>query len=151
MNLIAHLEIIPKLMQSYVIGFQLNSIYNSIYFTAFSEVYNTSNGNIITKKSPETFYTEWLKLSDKELDNKLKSSTFTSLLSQYVNLLVELRTVLREGGYPVYYIGWLFDSFVRNIMVFASIKKDFDLTPFDILSVKGKTRTALPQRHQQLR
>ena len=140
MNLIAHLEIIPKLMQSYVIGFQLNSIYNSIYFTAFSEVYNTSNGNIITKKSPETFYTEWLKLSDKELDNKLKSSTFTSLLSQYVNLLVELRTVLREGGYPVYYIGWLFDSFVRNIMVFASIKKDFDLTPFDILSVKGKTR-----------
>lgn len=58
MNLIAHLEIIPKFMQSYVIGFQLNSIYNSIYFTAFSEVYNTSNGNIITKKSPETFYTE---------------------------------------------------------------------------------------------
>jgi ABC-2 type transport system ATP-binding protein len=32
MNLAASLEIIPKLMQSYVIGFLLNSIYNSIYF-----------------------------------------------------------------------------------------------------------------------
>jgi polyhydroxyalkanoate synthase subunit PhaC len=77
---------------------------------------------------------------DKELDIKLKSSSYTSLLSRYVNLLVELCAILREAGYPVYYIGWLFDSYVRNIMVFASIEKDFDLTPFDIMSVKGKTR-----------
>jgi polyhydroxyalkanoate synthase len=139
MNLVANLEIIPKLMQSYVIGFQLNSIYNSIYFMSSSEVYNKSNGNIITK-SAETFYDDWLRLLDKELDIKLKSSSFTSLLSRYVNLLVELRAILREAGYPVYYIGWLFDSFVRNIMVFASIEKDFDLAPYDIMSVKAKTR-----------
>jgi polyhydroxyalkanoate synthase len=139
MNLAANLEIIPKLMQSNVIGFQLNSIYNSIYFTAFREVYAKNNGNIITK-SAETFYNEWLRLLDKELDIKLKSSRFTSLLSRYVNLLVELRTILREAGYPVYYIGWLFDSYLRNIMVFASIEKDFDLAPFDIMSVKAKTR-----------
>jgi len=88
----------------------------------------------------EAFYNEWLRLLDKELDIKLKSSSFTSLLSRYVNLLVELRTILREAGYPVYYIGWLFDSYVRKIMVFASIEKDFDLAPFDIMSVKGKTR-----------
>jgi polyhydroxyalkanoate synthase len=139
MNLAANLEIIPKSMQSYVTAFQLSSIYNSIYFTAFREVYSKSNGNILTK-SVEAFYNEWLRLLDKELDIKLKSSSFTSLLSRYVNLLVELRTILREAGYPVYYIGWLFDSFVRNIMVFASIEKDFDLAPFDIMSVKGKTR-----------
>ncbi len=139
MNLAANLEIIPKLMQSYVTGFQLNSIYNSIYFMAFREVYNKSNGNIITK-SAETFYNEWLRLLDKELDIKLKSSSFTSLLSRYVNLLVELRTILREAGYPVYYIGRLFDSYLRNIMDFASIEKDFDLAPFDIMSVKAKTR-----------
>jgi polyhydroxyalkanoate synthase subunit PhaC len=139
MNLAANLEIIPNLMQSYVTGFQLNSIYNSIYFMAFREVYNKSNGNIITK-SAVTFYNDWLRLLDKELDIKLKSSSFTSLLSRYVNLLVELRTILREAGYPVYYIGWLFDSYVRNIMVFASTEKDFDLAPFDIMSVKAKTR-----------
>jgi hypothetical protein len=33
---------------------------------------------------------------DKELDIKLKSNSFTSLLSRYVNLLVELRAILRE-------------------------------------------------------
>lgn len=127
MNLAANLEIIPKSMQSYVTAFQLSSIYNSIYFTAFREVYSKSNGNILTK-SVEAFYNEWLRLLDKELDIKLKSSSFTSLLSRYVNLL-ELRTILREAGYPVYYIGWLFDSYVRKIMVFASIEKDFDLAP----------------------
>ena len=62
------------------------------------------------------------------------------MLAQYISTLLELRTNLRKAGYPVYYFGWLFDSFVRNIMVFASIEKDFDLTPFDTMSVRGKTR-----------
>jgi polyhydroxyalkanoate synthase len=91
-------------------------------------------------KSAETFYKEWLRLSDRNLDNELKSSSFTSLLAQYISTLVELRTNLRKEGYPVYYFGWLFDCFVRNIMVFASIEKDFDLSPFDTMSVRGKTR-----------
>lgn len=142
MNQAANLEIIPKLMQSYVIGYQLNSVYNSIYFTTFREVCGKSNGNILTE-SGETFYNEWLKLLDKELDIKLKRSSFTSLLSRYVNLLVELRTILREAGYPVYYIGWLFDSFVRNIMVFASIEKDFDL------ATKQNRRNSSDQLHQR--
>jgi polyhydroxyalkanoate synthase subunit PhaC len=88
----------------------------------------------------ETFYNEWLRVSDRNLDNELKSSSFTSLLALYVNVLVELRTILKKAGYQVYYSDWLFDSFVRNIMVFASIEKDFDLTPFDTMSVRGKTR-----------
>jgi polyhydroxyalkanoate synthase len=134
-----NVKIIPKVIQAYVAGFQLNSIYNSIYFRSFQEAYNTRNGGITTK-SAEIFYNEWLRLSDRNLDNELKSSSFTSLLAQYVNVLVELRTILRKAGYPVYYFGWLFDSFVRNIMVFASIEKDFDLTSFDTMSVRGKTR-----------
>jgi hypothetical protein len=68
MNLAASLENVPKLMQSYVTGFQLNSINNSIYFMAFREVYGKSKGKIMTK-SAETFYNEWLKLLDKELEN----------------------------------------------------------------------------------
>jgi polyhydroxyalkanoate synthase len=134
-----NLEIIPKVIQAYIAGFQLNSIYNSIYFRSFQEAYSTRNG-MITIESAETFYNEWLRLSDRNLDNELKSSSFTSLLAQYIKVLVELRTILRKAGYPVYYFGWLFDSFVRNIMVFASIEKDFDLTPFDTMSVRGKTR-----------
>jgi polyhydroxyalkanoate synthase subunit PhaC len=134
-----NLRIIPKIIQAYVTGFQLNSIYNSIYFRSFQEAHNTRNGSVATK-SAETFYKEWLRLSDRNLDIELKSSGFTSLLAQYISTLVELRTSLRNAGYPVYYFGWLFDSFVRNIMVFASIEKDFDLTPFYTMSVRGKTR-----------
>jgi polyhydroxyalkanoate synthase len=134
-----NLRTIPKILQAYVTGFQLNSIYNSIYFRTFQEAYNKRNGNITTK-SAETFYKEWLRLCDRNLDNELKSSSFTSLLAQYISTLVELRTNLRKEGYPVYYFGWLFDCFVRNIMVFASIEKDFDLTPFDTMSVTGKNR-----------
>jgi polyhydroxyalkanoate synthase len=134
-----NLRTIPKIIQAYVTGFQLNSIYSSIYFRTFQEAYNKRNGNITTK-SAETFYKEWLRLCDRNLDNELKSSSFTSLLAQYISTLVELRTNLRKEGYPVYYFGWLFDCFVRNIMVFASIEKDFDLSPFDTMSVRGKTR-----------
>jgi hypothetical protein len=134
-----NLTIISKFIQAYVAGFQLNCIYNSIYFRSFQEVYNKRNGSKATK-SAETFYKKWLRLSDRNLDIELKSSSFTSLLAQYISTLVELRTNLRKVGYPVYYFGWLFDSFVRNIMVFGSIEKDFDLTPFDTMSVRGKTR-----------
>lgn len=134
-----NLDIIPKVIQVYIAGFQLNSFYNSINFRSFQEAYIKKIGNITTE-SVETFYNEWLRVSDRNLDNELKSSSFTSLLALYVNVLVELRTILRKAGYQVYYFDWLFDSFVRNIMVFASIEKDFDLTPFDTMSVRGKTR-----------
>jgi polyhydroxyalkanoate synthase subunit PhaC len=133
------LDIILKVIQAYIAGFQLNSFYNSINFRSFQEAYIKRIGNITTE-SVETFYNEWLRISDRNLDNELKSSSFTSLLALYVNVLVELRTILRKAGYQVYYSDWLFDSFVRNIMVFASIEKDFDLTPFDTMSVRGKTR-----------
>ncbi|HYA84152.1 MAG TPA: poly-beta-hydroxybutyrate polymerase, partial [Candidatus Bathyarchaeia archaeon] len=134
-----YLEIIPKFIQAFATGFQLNSVYDSIYFRSFQEASKTINESITTK-TPETFYNEWLRLSDKNLDNELKSSSFTSLLARYINVLVELRTIIRKAGYPVDYYRWLFDSFIRNVTVFTSIGKDFDLSPFDTLSVKGKTR-----------
>ena len=63
----------------------------------------------MTTESVETFYNEWLRISDRNLDNELKSSNFTSLLAQYVNVLVELRTILRKASYHVYYFDWLFE------------------------------------------
>ncbi len=140
MNLSTQLEFMLKLVQSYTIGFQLNSIYNSIYYTALHDLYNTTDSDVTTLKSLEIFYNQWLEHCDKELDRELKSSIFTSLLSTYLNLLVELRSILRKNGYPVYYFSWLFDSIVRNVMVFASIEKDFHLSQFDVMFIKGKTR-----------
>ena len=47
---------------------------------------------------------------------------------------------MREAGYPVHYFGWLFDSYVRSFMIFASLPKDYDFASFDVVYTKGKTR-----------
>jgi len=106
-----NLEIIPKLIEAFATGFQLNSIYDSIYFRSF-QASKTINGSITTKTT-ETFYNEWLRLSDRNLDNELRSNSFTSLLARYINVLVELRRILRKAGYPVDYFRWLYYSFIR--------------------------------------
>ena len=67
-----NLEIIPKVIQAYVAGFQLIFIYNSINIKSFQEASHTING-CITTKSAQIFYSEWLRLSDKNLDNELIS------------------------------------------------------------------------------
>lgn len=41
------------------------------------------------------YHYEWLTLADRNLDNELKSSVFRSLLSKYINLLVDISTTLR--------------------------------------------------------
>ena len=47
---------------------------------------------------------------------------------------------MREAGYPVLYFGWLFDSYVRSFMIFASLPKDYDFASFDVVYSKGRTR-----------
>lgn len=38
----------------------------------------------------------------------------------------------KRNWYPIYYLSWLFGSFVRNTLLFFSIQKDFQLTDFTI-------------------
>jgi hypothetical protein len=95
MSIKSSLKIVQKLTQLYVTGFSLNSIYNSTYLKALQEA-----SSIRSKATEENYYyDEWLSFSTKELEVKLKSREFTSLLSQYINSLVELRTILIELGY----------------------------------------------------
>ena len=137
--------IIPKITEIYTTGFELFSVYNSIYFKAFQasmmnrgeelELEAVGNDN-------KSFYDRWRVLSDKQLDKELKSDSFTSLLSRYMDSLVELHSTLRQLGYPVYFSRWLFNSYVKTLFAVASVqKKDFDhLTPFDVMFAKGKAR-----------
>ncbi|MGA9842038.1 MAG: hypothetical protein WBQ25_06955, partial [Nitrososphaeraceae archaeon] len=90
--------IIPKITEIYTTGFELFSVYNSIYFKAFQasmmnrgeelELEAVGNDN-------KSFYDRWRVLSDKQLDKELKSDSFTSLLSRYMDSLVELHSTLR--------------------------------------------------------
>lgn len=139
-------KIIPKLTEIYTTGFELFSIYNSIYSKAFQQASMMNCGEELELEAVgnnnNTFYDRWRVLSDKQLDKELKSDSFTSLLSRYMDSLVELHSTLRQIGYPVYFSRWLFNSYVKNLLAVASVQKnDFDrLTPFDVMFAKGKAR-----------
>ncbi|MGA9842033.1 MAG: hypothetical protein WBQ25_06930, partial [Nitrososphaeraceae archaeon] len=92
-------KIIPKLTEIYTTGFELFSIYNSIYSKAFQQASMMNCGEGLELEAVgnnnNTFYDRWRVLSDKQLDKELKSDSFTSLLSRYMDSLVELHSTLR--------------------------------------------------------
>ena len=132
--LTANQEILPRLIEAYSNWIKITSYYNSIYLKAIQ----------LAAKDEETqqknFYEKWLQKTDAELEIGLRSEVFTSILSEFVNAHIELRRVMREAGYPVLYFGWLFDSYVRSFMIFASLPKDYDFASFDVVYSKGRTR-----------
>lgn len=81
-------------MEIYTTGFELLSVYNSIYFKAFQQASMMNCGEELELEAVgnnnNTFYDRWRVLSDKQLDKELKSDSFTSLLPRYMDSLVEL-------------------------------------------------------------
>lgn len=130
----ANQEILPRLIEAYSNWISITSYYNSIYFKAFQLVAKEED------TQQKNFYEKWLQITDEELETELRSEGFTSVLSKFVNAHIELRRVMREAGYPVHYFGWLFDSYVRSFMIFASLPKDYDFASFEVVYTKGKTR-----------
>ena len=126
-------ELMLKTAEAWTNAAKLASIYSSIYFRTYHETIKQSD-------KPDDFYEKWLRLMDDEFDRTLRTDDFMSLLSKYVNSLVDLRTIFRKAGYPVDYFDKLFDEQVRRMMVFSSIPKETALTPFDVVHVEGKTR-----------
>lgn len=143
-------------MNAYLDGLQLSSIYNLIYLRAFDEavaeqrmevfgketttVMSTANRGTLFSNKLELTYNRWLNNVDKELERELKSEHFTSLLSNYTLLLLELRSFFRKIGYPIDYLDWMFGWFVKGRMVFSSIPKESHLAPFNVIFRKGKAR-----------
>ena len=130
----ANQEILPRLIEAYSNWIKITSYYNSIYFKAI-QLAAKEEGT-----QQKNFYEKWLQITDAELETGLRSEVFTSVLSEFVNAHIELRRVMREAGYPVLYFGWLFDSYVRSFMIFASLPKDYDFASFDVVYSKGRTR-----------
>lgn len=135
-----------KLMEAYAIGSALNSAYSLAYLKAFEKAFAVQDRVArltATQGGDEIplFYDTWLTLSYNELDKELKSRTFTSLLSQYADALVELHSMIRQTGYPIYYFRHLLNLYMKNIAMFDSIQnKTFEHTPYDIVFTKGKAR-----------
>ncbi|MDQ3968984.1 MAG: alpha/beta fold hydrolase [Thermoproteota archaeon] len=143
------------LMNAYLDGLQLSNIYNLSYLRAFEKavaeeredvhgeettVMNTGNRGTFFPNKLESTYNRWLNNVDIELEGELKSEHFTSLLSRYTQSLLELRSFFRKIGYPIDYLDWMFDWYVKSHMVFSLIPKESHLAPFDVIYRKGKAR-----------
>ena len=144
------------LMKTYLDGLRLSNIYNRVYLQAFEKAVGEegkdvggeattagSAGNremILSPNQIESTYNRWLKNVDKELERELKSEHSISVLSRYTQSLLELRTFFEKMGYPLAYLDWMFDSYVKSFMVFSLTRKESHLAPFDVVYRKGKAR-----------
>src|SRR5215218_1889978 len=143
------------LINAYLNGLRLSNTYNLIYLRAFEKaiaeerkdvigeaatVMGTGNKGTLFPNKAESTYNRWLNNVDHELEGELKSEHFTSLLSRYVQSLLELRSFFRKVGYLIGYLDWMFDWYVKNCMVFSLIPKESHLAPFDVIYRKGKAR-----------
>jgi polyhydroxyalkanoate synthase subunit PhaC len=149
-------QLMVSFMDAYFSGLRLSNTYNLVYLRAFERILAEQSREIteaattaVTSadiigihfvKKLESMYNSWLKNVDKELETVLKSEHFTTLLSEYTHSLMELRSLFKKSGYPIDYLDWLFDWYVRSHMVFSLIQKESNLAPFDIVYTKGKAR-----------
>lgn len=93
-----------------------------------------------TRQDGTDVYSKWLSHVDSEFGAALRSKGFSSILSDYVDSMIDLRRMFRDAGYPVDYFDGMFDAYVHNMMVFANIPGKFELTPSDTVLANGKTR-----------
>jgi polyhydroxyalkanoate synthase len=152
------------LINPYLNGFRLLNTYNLIYLRAFEKaiaeerkdvigeattVMDAGNKGTLFPNKVESTYNRWLNNVDHELEVELKSEHFNSLLSRYVQSLLELRSFFRKVGYPIDYLDWMFDWYVKSSMVFSLIQKESHLAPFDVIYRKGKARLLHYRKNDQ--
>lgn len=137
---------------AYLDGLGLANTYNSIYLRAFEKAVEEEREDVIeatmgggykgtiSSNRLESIYNRWLKKTDEQLEGELKSEHFISLLSRYTQSLLELRSFFEKMGYPIDYLDWMFDWYVKSFMVFSLIRKESHLAPFDVVYKKGKSR-----------
>ena len=144
---LSYFQLISKSTELFNNSVQLFNYYNSIYFRTFQQVLKKKEEEEESESSSElddieNFYNAWLKIMDREFNKELKSISFTSLLSKYIDSVTDLHSLYRRIGFPVGYIDWMFKSYIQNMMSLAtsSILKESKLSPHDIIYLKGKTR-----------
>ena len=143
---LSYLQFLPTSTEVFNIGIQLCNYYNSIYLRTFQQVLKSKEAEAGDKsklvEDIEAFYNAWLKIMDKEFDKELKSMSFTSLLSKYIDSIVDLHSLYKRTGFPMDYLDWLFSSYIQNMMSLATLSalKESELSSHDIIYLKGKTR-----------
>jgi polyhydroxyalkanoate synthase len=85
-------------------------------------------------------YEEWLKNADTKLSDLLKSKEFSSSLSEYVKLHLELHRMLKAQGYPIQYFEDMYEYIKNNWNSYYTDRKDKSLTEFKVAYKKDNVR-----------
>ncbi len=117
--------------------FRLFTDYNHIHLDTFKKTVKETRG-IIDSKS---IYESWLHNLDRTYEKELKSKRFTSILSNYVDSLIDFRKSCRKFGIPVNEIDQFTYDIRKHVFGFPSAKEienDPNSTPSEVIYSKKK-------------
>lgn len=89
-----YLQNVQNFINTFSYYYEINYIYNSIYFNSFvnatKEINQKNMSNDENRPNKNILLKTWFKNMDKEYDEKLRSLDFMNLLDNYVNSSLEL-------------------------------------------------------------
>lgn len=89
-----YLQNVQNFINTFSYYYEINYIYNSIYFNSFvnatKEINQKNTSNDENRPNENILLKTWFKNMDKEYDEKLRSLDFMNLLDNYVNSSLEL-------------------------------------------------------------
>jgi hypothetical protein len=89
-----YLQNVQNFINTFSYYYEINYIYNSIYFNSFvnatKEINQKNMSNDENRPNENILLKTWFKNMDKEYDEKLRSLDFMNLLDNYVNSSLEL-------------------------------------------------------------
>lgn len=116
---------------------KLMSEYDSVYLNAYKQTLQQSNDTT----TPNSFYESFLNNIDGNLAVHLRSKRFTSILSSYVNSLIDLRSSCKETGLFFGNFDKIIYDLKKSIFHFPTaeeLRRSPTATPSEIIFSKGK-------------
>lgn len=96
--------------------------------------------SMFSPNSVQRLYYDWIKNFDPEIEKMLKTEDFLKLISNHFTLISDIKSNL-DNIFPfANHFHKIFDEIQRNTLAFFSIRKDSELSPFDIEYTNGNTR-----------
>jgi polyhydroxyalkanoate synthase subunit PhaC len=142
-----YLQNVQNFINTFSYYYEINYIYNSIYFNSFvnamKEINQKNMSNDENLLNENILLKTWFKNMDKEYDEKLRSLDFMNLLNNYVNSSLELinNTYLNININSQLTFHDFFDLYLKyTYSPFLSYTKELKLTDHEIVFQKDNIR-----------
>jgi polyhydroxyalkanoate synthase subunit PhaC len=142
-----YLQNVQNFINTFYYYYEINYIYNSIYFNSFvnamKEINQKNMSNDENLPNENILLKTWFKNMDKEYDEKLRSLDFMNLLDNYVNSSLELinNTYLNRNINSQLTFHDFFDLYLKyTYSPFLSYTKELKLTDHEIVFQKDNIK-----------